>query len=87
MNEFKPSSWAQHPKDLEKEYNAWDKAQTALPETPTEPEALSLSLVRRGVLDPNTGLPTGNSKQRHISAWTPSQTFQKNYDRIFRKEL
>ena len=83
LGEFKPKSWAADPQDLAKEYNAWEAEKTALPEAPTKPEALSLSMVRRGVIDPNTGLPTGNSKQRHISAWTPSKKFQEGWDRVF----
>jgi len=83
MNEFKPKSWAAHPQDLAKEYTAWEDEKTRLPDVPTKPEALSLSMVRRGVIDPNTGLSTGNSKQRHISGWTPSKQFQNNYELAF----
>lgn len=80
---FKPSSWAQPVQDLEKEYNAWEEAQTAQEATPEKPEALSTSLVRRGLIDPNTGLRTGNKKQEFISRWTPSKTFQRNYEQAF----
>ena len=83
LPEFKPRSWGAAPQDLAKEYNTWEEAQTAPEDVPDKPEGLSLSLVRRGLIDPLTGLRTGNSKQEHISAWTPSTRFQQNYERVF----
>jgi hypothetical protein len=83
MEEFKPRSWGADPIDLEKEYNAWEDAQTAQESPPDKPEGLSTSLVRRGLIDPNTGLRTGNKKQEFISSWTPSETFQQNYQAVF----
>jgi hypothetical protein len=83
---FKPRSWGSHPIDLAKEYTAWEEAQTAPEAVPDKPEALSTSLVRRGLIDPLTGLRTGNSKQEHISRWTPSERFQHNYKEVFGHE-
>lgn len=82
-SEFKPRSWGADPIDLEKEYNAWEAEQTAPDPVPDKPEALSTSLVRRGLIDPNTGLRTGNSKQEFISAWVPTERFQSNYEQTF----
>jgi len=84
MSGFKPSSWQQDPRDLAKEYDAWERAETAPPEVQTKPEEVSLRMVRKGVIDPNTGLLTGNPKQSHISRFTPSQRFQDNYERTFK---
>jgi hypothetical protein len=81
-NEFKPSSWQQHPKDLAKEYERHDEAVHHMEATPDKPEEFSKRLVRRGVLDPETGLPTGNSKQLHMTHWTPSRSFMQNFDNI-----
>ena len=83
---FRPSTWNQPARDIAKEYNAWDAAETAPEAIPTEPEELSKSLVRRGVLDPNTGFRTGNSKQDkillgNIRGFSPRA--QDNYERIF----
>lgn len=83
LAEFRPRSWAAHPKDLAKEYTAWEEAQTAPDPIPDKPEGLSLSLVRRGLIDPLTGLRTGNKKQEFISSWVPSERFQRNYEGIF----
>jgi hypothetical protein len=80
---FRPKSWGAHPKDLAKEYTAWEDAQTAQEATPDKPDSLSISLVKRGLIDPLTGLRTGNSKQEHISRWTPSEQFKTNYERAF----
>ena len=63
--EFKPSSWNQPVQDIVKEYEAYDRAETHV-EVQTAPEGISKSMVRRGVLDPRTGMPTGNSKQSKI---------------------
>ena len=86
MDEFKPKSWGADPIDLAKEYTAWDNQETTIEDVPDKPEGFSMSLVRRGVIDPNTGLETGNSKQRHISRFTPSERFQNNYTQIFGHE-
>lgn len=83
LPEFRPKSWAAHPIDLAKEYNAWEADQTAQESPPDKPEALSTSLVRRGLIDPLTGLRTGNSKQAYISRWAPSEQFKKNYEAVF----
>ena len=82
MAEFKPSTWAQPVQDIVKEYEAHDAAEH-YEEVLTKPEEFSKSLVRRGVIDPNTGFPTGNSKQKHLSGWVPSRAFQGNYERTF----
>ena len=86
MSEFKPSSWSQPVQDLVKEYDSWDKEQTAAPEIQTQPEEVSRSMVRRGVLDPMTGKLTGNSKQSRILRTNCSGFSEKgkqNYERIF----
>jgi hypothetical protein len=82
-SEFRPRSWAAHPIDLAKEYTAWEDSQTAQETLPDKPEALSTSLVKRGIIDPLTGLRTGNSKQEHISRWVPTDTFKHNYEAVF----
>lgn len=85
-NEFKPSTWAQPAQDIAKEYNDWDKAQHAPEAIPDKPEGLSTSLVRRGIIDPNTGLSTGNSKQGKITMNNVmgfSEQGKRNYERIF----
>lgn len=66
MQEFKPSTWAQPVQDIVKEYEAFDEAESHV-EVQTAPEAISKSMVRRGVLDPMTGKPTGNSKANKIT--------------------
>jgi len=83
---WKPSSWAKDPKDLAEEYNRWDHEQNSAEAVPDKPEEFNQQLVRRGVIDPMTGLATGNSKQRHLSRWTPSRAFLNNFDSIFRKD-
>ena len=82
---FKPSTWAQPVQDIVKEYNAYDKAETSS-EIQTEPEAISKSMVRRGVLDPATGALTGNSKAHKVTtdnAQGFSARGKMNYERIF----
>lgn len=83
---FKPSSYNQDPQDIAKEYDAWDKAETAAPEIQTKPDAISLSMVNRGTMDRRTGLPTGNMKQSKILR-DNSQGFSTqgklNYERTF----
>ena len=86
MPEFKPSSWSQPVQDIVKEYERFDAEETAAPEIQTAPEAVSQSMVRRGMLDPNTGLLTGNSKQSRIlksncKGFSPRG--KANYERIF----
>jgi len=81
MAEFKPNM-QQHPIDIAKDYNEHEAAEQHMEATPDEPEEFSKKLVRRGVIDPRTGLPTGNSKQQHLSNWTPSKKFQAGYDQI-----
>lgn len=83
MGEFKPSTWAQPVQDIVKEYEAYDAAETAPEAIPDKPEAISKSMIRRGVLDPRTGAYGGNSKQKHILAFTPSPRFMSNYERTF----
>jgi len=83
MNTFKPSTWAQDPIDIAKEFTAYEEAQVAPDEVQTAPEEFSKQLVRRGVLDPNTGLGTGNDKQRHLTNWQPSISFKSSYERTF----
>lgn len=85
MNEFKPNM-QQHPLDIAKDYEKWENEQTAAEPIQDKPEEVSLSMVRRGVMDPRTGLLTGNSKQSHIlkrniAGFTPAG--KDNYERIF----
>lgn len=85
-DEFKPSSWQQEPQDIAKEYEAWDREQTAPEDIPTEPEEFSKGMVRRGMLNPETGMPTGASKQSKIlrdNARGFSPRGKQNYERIF----
>jgi len=83
--EFKPKSWSAHPVDLEKEYNQWDKERTDTPEIPTKPEEFSKAMVRRGTLDPETGLSTGVSKQGKIldNNIKRSNKYKDNYEETF----
>lgn len=84
--EFKPRDWAAPVQDLVKEYNAWDKAENSPLEVQTAPEEFSKGMVRRGTLDPNTGLATGNSKQGTILSANIrgfSKRGQDNYRAIF----
>ena len=83
MSDFKPSTWSQPVQDIVKEYEAYDKAENAVEATPDKPEAISTSMVRRGVLDPLTGAYGGSSKQRHISNFVPSEHFRNEHARIF----
>jgi hypothetical protein len=86
MKEFKPKSWAAEAQDLATEYNEWDAKENGPEALQTKPEELSLSQVRRGVLDVNTGeygKGVGMSKQMHIIRFTPSERFQSEYERIF----
>ena len=83
MADFKPSTWAQPVQDIVKEYETHDAAESAIEAPPDKPEAISKSMIRRGVLDPNTGAYGGNSKQKHILSFTPTRTFMSNYERTF----
>lgn len=85
MAEFKPSTWQQPVQDIVKEYNEFDKAEHHQ-EVQTAPEDFSKSLVRRGLLNPMTGMPINNSKQRKITqdnARGFSPLGKANYERIF----
>jgi len=88
-NEFKPKTWQAEVPDLVKEYNAWDRAENGPAEVQTAPEEFSKSMVRRGVLCPETGRSTGNSKQgtileANVRGYSPQG--QENYRRIFGHE-
>lgn len=83
MKEFKPSSWQQEPQDLAREFIAHEAAETAPEEQQTAPEEFSKRLVRKGVLNAQTGMHTGNSKQRHMTAWQPNNAYKYNYERTF----
>jgi len=86
MGGFKPSSWSQDARDLAKEYDSWDKEQTAAPEIQTEPEEISKSMVRRGTMDARTGAMTGSMKQSKIlrdNAKGFSPQGKLNYERTF----
>jgi len=83
MNNFKPSTWQQDPQDLAKEFINYEEALTAPEEIQTAPEEFSKRLVRKGVLDPLTGLATGHSKQKHLTAWQPSGNYKSSYERTF----
>ena len=86
MTEFKPSTWSQPVQDIVKEYERHEKEDSALPEVQAAPEEVSKSMVRRGTLDPNTGLLTGCSKQSKIldsncKGFSPKG--KRNYEQIF----
>lgn len=84
--EFKPRSWQAEVPDLVKEYEAWDRNENGPAEIQTEPEEFSKGMVRRGTLDPNTGLGTGNSKQGTILNHNVrgfSERGKRNYEAIF----
>lgn len=84
--DFKPSTWAQPAQDIAAEYNTWEKAETELPAVQTKREALSESLVRRGLLDPETGATLDNTKQGKIlmdNARGFSRIGKLNYERTF----
>ena len=85
MADFKPSTWAQPVQDIAKEYDAYDKAETHV-EVQTKPEAISKSMVRRGIMNPLTGLLIGNSKGSKITrdnAEGFSPQGKLNYERTF----
>ena len=82
---FKPSTWAQPVQDIVKEYEAHDEAETHV-EVQTAPEAISKSMVRRGIMCPRTGGLLGNSKGSkitHDNAKGFSPQGKRNYERIF----
>ena len=86
MDDFKPSTWSQPVQDIVKEYDRWDTETTSMPEVQTQAEEVSLGMVRRGTLDPNTGLLTGNNKQSRIlksNCTGFSSRGKDNYERIF----
>ena len=85
MNTFKPN-YQQHPIDIARDYEKWDAEQNAPEAIPDKPEEVSLRMVKRGVMDPRTGLLTGNSKQNHIltrNITGYTQVGKENYERIF----
>ena len=82
---FKPSTWAQPVQDIVKEYETFDKEEHH-EEILTAPEAISKSMVRRGILDPRTGLETGNSKAGKVTRDNTagfSARGKMNYERTF----
>lgn len=84
-DEFKPSTWQQPVQDIVKEYDQFEKDQYS-EEIQTAPEEVSKSMVRRGMLDPMTGMLTGNSKQSKILGMNVagfSSRGKENYERIF----
>lgn len=83
---FNPTSWSAPVPDLVKEYNTWDYEQHSPEPTQDKPEEFSKSLVRRGLLDPETGLSLENSKQGCIqkdNVQGYSLRGQEEYKRIF----
>ncbi len=85
MADFKPSTWAQPVQDIVKEYEAHDAAETYT-EVQDRPEAISRSMVRRGLLDPMTGAEIKNPKSAKITrdnAKGFSPRGKMNYERIF----
>ena len=85
MSEFKPSTWQQPVQDIVKEYEAKEAADTHV-EVQTQPEEISKSMVRRGLLDPNTGRPIENSKASKITSDNTrgfSVQGKKNYEATF----
>lgn len=85
MQRFKPSTWQQPVQDIVKEYNDYERSQTSSIDVPDKPEGLSLSMLRRGVLDRNTGAYGGNScsKQMCILKFVPTEVYKDNYIRTF----
>lgn len=84
MSEFKPSTWAQPAQDIAKEYIAHDAAECHI-EQQTAPEAISKSMVRRGVMCPRTGALTGLSKANKVTRDNVtgfSARGKRNYDNI-----
>lgn len=85
MNEFKPSTWAQPAQDIAKEYIAYDDADRHI-EVQTQPEEISKSMVRRGLMNPETGGFIENSKSRKVSKDNVkgfSTRGKQNYEMIF----
>ncbi len=85
MSEFKPDSWQAPVEDLVKEYEQHDAVETEN-EVQTQAESISKSMVRRGLLDPNTGYTIENSKASKITrdnAKGFSPRGKRNYERIF----
>lgn len=80
--EFKPKSWAAPVSELVKEYNEFD-AVDAKQEVLTEPEEFSKAMVRKGLLDPNTGEYGKNSKAAKCASFVPSAQYMNNHERIF----
>ncbi len=85
MGEFKPSTWSQPVEDIVKEYKEYDASETQ-DEVQTQAEEISKSMVRRGLLDPNTGYVLENSKASKITrdnAKGFSPQGKRNYEMIF----
>jgi len=88
MEDFKPTTWAQPVQDIVKEYEQKDAEECAAPEIPTEPEEFSKSMVRRGVINSETGAynTTSSSKQGKILEGNIrgySEQGKMNYERTF----
>jgi len=64
---FNPRSWSAPVEDLVSEYEAQDKAERT-PEVATEPDAINSALVKKGLLDPNTGEYQTSNKASTIMA-------------------
>ena len=83
MSEFRPSSYQIPVQDLVKEYETWDKEQHYI-EQRTEPDPLSLKMVREGRLNPDTGAVQGmSSKAKKILMFNPSEWYKLEHERIF----
>lgn len=82
---FKPNM-QQHPLDIAKDYDRFENDNNHKTDIQTKPEEFSKAMVRKGLLDPETGMHTGNSKQGHILMHNVrgySEQGKRNYERIF----
>ena len=85
-DKFNPTSWAAPVEDLVKEYNTWDHDQHSPEPVQEKPEEFSKSIIRRGLMNPSTGMPIHNSKQGTILAQNImgfSEQGKVNYESIF----
>lgn len=83
--QWEPSTWQQPVQDIVKEYEQHEADEMHIEEQ-TEPDQISRSMVRRGVLDVNTGMLKDYSKAHKVTTdnvrgYTPQG--KKNYERIF----
>ena len=85
MDTFKPRSWGAPVQDLVKEYEQHGAAESTI-EVQDKPDTASASLVRKGLLDPNTGAMLCNhkaSKGINDQVRGYSAIGKENYERTF----